>query len=246
MKRSRCIVSNFLAKADAAMYDKVMKILYNILGLAAALALILVLLITSVEAVVYWNPGYFEHEYEKHGVLEDVSMEMDDLMEVTDHMMGYLRGEEESLQILTTVSGHERFFFSERELAHMVDVKGLFLGALTLRRVGIAVFAAALLILCLKKQQRILPRAMMLGTGIFLGVAGLVGIAAAVDFTKCFTIFHQIFFDNDLWLLDPDTDLLINIVPQPFFVDTALRIGLVFGGAMILALAVSFYVRKRN
>ena len=37
-------------------------------------------------------------------------------------------------------------------------------------------------------------------------------------------MFHHIFFNNDLWMLNPDTDLLINIVPEPFFMDTAARI----------------------
>ena len=51
--------------------------------------------------------------------------------------------------------------------------------------------------------------------------------------------FHQIFFDNDLWILDPATDLLINIVPEPFFMDTALYIVLLFGASMLLLFAVS-------
>ena len=43
------------------------------------------------------------------------------------------------------------------------------------------------------------------------------------------------FFDNDLWILDPATDLLINIVPEPFFADTAARIAFTFS-FLVLAL----------
>ena len=71
----------------------------------------------------------------------------------------------------------------------------------------------------------------------------------STDFTRYFTIFHQIFFDNDLWILDPRTDLLINIVPEPFFVDTAARIGLLFGGSVLILFAACFlwlYRQKRN
>ena len=39
----------------------------------------IIFLITSVEAVAYWTPGYYEKEYEKYGVAEDVNMEMEDL-----------------------------------------------------------------------------------------------------------------------------------------------------------------------
>ena len=51
-------------------------------------------------------------------------------------------------------------------------------------------------------------------------------------------MFHHIFFDNDLWILDPSTDLLINIVPEPFFMDTAGRIALTFG----LSIGFLFFV----
>lgn len=38
-----------------------------------------------------------------------------------------------------------------------------------------------------------------------------------VDFTKAFTVFHKIMFNNDKWLLDPVTDPIINIMPEEFF-----------------------------
>ena len=37
-------------------------------------------------------------------------------------------------------------------------------------------------------------------------------------------IFHKLFFDNDLWLLDPEKDMIINILVEPFFADMALKI----------------------
>ena len=36
--------------------------------------------------------------------------------------------------------------------------------------------------------------------------------------------FHLLFFTNDLWLLDPATDLLIRICPQSMFAEMGLRI----------------------
>ena len=56
----------------------------------------------------------------------------------------------------------------------------------------------------------------------------LIAAIVATDFSRYFVVFHHIFFNNDLWLLDPRTDMLINIVPEPFFMDTARQIGIVF------------------
>lgn len=105
-----------------------MKLLHNVLGILCGFALMIILLITSIEAVTYWTPGYYEKEYAKYGVLNDVHMEMDDLLDVTDEMMAYLRGSREDLHVPTIVDGQPREFFNDREIAHMEDVRGLFLG----------------------------------------------------------------------------------------------------------------------
>jgi len=98
-------------------------------GIFTAFWLIIAFLITSVEAVAYWTPGYYEKEYTKYQVLNDLpEMTMDDLLDVTDQMMAFLRGKREDLHIYTTMGGEYREFFNDREIAHMEDVQGLFIG----------------------------------------------------------------------------------------------------------------------
>ncbi len=225
-----------------------MRVLHYLLGLAFSISIILALLVTSIEAVLYWFPGYFEKEYHKYEVTDQVHMEMDDLLDVTDVMMDYLRGDREDLQVVTTVDGMRRTFFSQRELDHMVDVKTLFLAGLALRRICllIAAVSAGLLYFLKGKLSLILPRAMCIGTGVFFSAVCLIAAVAATDFTRAFTIFHEIFFDNDLWLLNPRKDLLINIVPEPFFVDTAIRIAAVFGSSVLLILAACLLQLHRS
>ena len=110
-------------------------------GIFTAFWLIIAFLITSVEAVAYWTPGYYEKEYTKYQVLNDLpEMTMDDLLDVTDQMMAFLRGKREDLHVYTTMGGEYREFFNDREIAHMEDVQGLFIGGLWLRRIGIRYF----------------------------------------------------------------------------------------------------------
>ena len=63
-------------------------------------------------------------------------------------------------------------------------------------------------------------------SGIILAAALVIGILAAVDFNACFIVFHKLFFSNDLWILDPAEDLVINILVEPFFADMALKTAL--------------------
>lgn len=227
-----------------------MKYISQFLGILCAFCLMIIFLITSVEAVVYWTPGYFEQEYTRYQVAEAVQMEMDDLLKVTDEMMDYLRGNREDLHVPTVVNGEDREFFNEREIAHMEDVQGLFLKALLLRRLCFFTIIICLLLLAVKYRQSalsVLPRALCAGTGLFFILTALLAGIISTNFTKYFILFHKIFFNNDLWILDPRTDLLINIVPEPFFADTAARIAAVFIGMTLLLFTVClFFIRRER
>ena len=97
-----------------------MKFLHHLAGFVSAVCLMAILLITSVEAVAYWTPGYYEKEYTKYQVLEDLpEMTMEDLLAVTDEMIDYLRGDRDDLHVFTTMGGEYREFFNAREIAHL-------------------------------------------------------------------------------------------------------------------------------
>jgi integral membrane protein (TIGR01906 family) len=204
----------------------------------------IVLLFTSVEAAVYWVPGYFEKEYNKYQVTQAVSMTMDDLLDVTGEMMSYLRGKRDNLHVDTTMGGVEREFFNAREIAHMEDVRGLFLGALSIRRGCLMIMVLCLIVLLLLKTSftRTFPRAVCAGTGIFFVLSAVIAYIISTDFTRYFIMFHHIFFKNDLWVLDPSTDMLINIVPEGFFRDTVVLIGFIYLFSILLILAVCLFL----
>ena len=217
-------------------------------GIIFSLCLMVTLLITSVEAVVYWTPGYFEKEYAKYNVTEAVDMTMEDLLDVTDQMMAYLRGKRADLHVDTTMGGVSREFFNEREIAHMEDVRGLFLDALAIRRGCLLLMALCIIILLLLKAdfKRVFPKSVCLGTGLFFGITAILAAIISTDFSKYFIMFHHIFFRNDLWILDPATDMLINIVPEGFFMDTAARIALLFGSLSLILFGVCLLLTIKN
>ena len=226
-----------------------MKYLHRTAGIVTAFCLMIILFITSVEAVVYWTPGYFEKEYAKYNVLDSLpSMTMDDLLHVTDEMMDYLRGDRDDLHVTTTMGGEQREFFNEREIAHMEDVRSLFLKALSIRRICLVLGAGLLILMAATKARmgRVLPPFLCMGTGLFFALITVLGLIISTDFTKYFIMFHHIFFTNDLWILDPATDMLINIVPEGFFMDTAARIALLFGSLSLVLFGVCLLLTVRN
>lgn len=203
----------------------------------AMLLLILAMLLTVFWAVIYGDSEYrfYEKEYEKYKVTESLGMKLGDVMEVTDYMMDYLIGEEEELSIVTDVDGQIQDFFNEQDRLHMADVRNLFLGGLKLRNLcaAAAVLLIAGLIAAKADWKRLLPRAYFWAVGILLVVTALLAAAFSVDFTRCFTIFHEIFFTNDLWMFNPSEDYMIRMLPEGFFFDMAVRIGLTFVGVLL-------------
>lgn len=125
-----------------------------------------------------------------------------------------------------TVYGTGRQVFNQREIAHMVDVAALFD---LLRRV---LWALAALALGLALTAQWLGggaawgRALTVGTLVWIALAGALALVCALDFSRAFIAFHHLFFTNDLWLMDPHTDLMIRLLPEGFFSAVAGRVAL--------------------
>lgn len=204
--------------------------------------IVVCLLLSSFQIAVYADSDYkfYEKEYEKYGVTQSLNMKMEDVMEVTEYMMDYLIGREERLSINTDVDGKYQDFFNEQDRLHMADVRNLFLGGLRLRTVLFMIGAVLLFFLEISKadMENLLLKAYGIAMGIFAIVLVVLGIAFTVDFTKCFIIFHKMFFTNELWMFDPDTDYMIRMLPEGFFSDMVIRIVLVFLALLVFLGAV--------
>jgi integral membrane protein (TIGR01906 family) len=209
-----------------------------ILAAAAMFFIIAAVLLTSFQIAIYGDPqyGFYERLYEKYNVTEDLEMELSDVMEVTDYMMAYLIGKEEELSIVTDVDGREQDFFNKQDRLHMADVRNLFLGGLKLRTALLVLAAGMILLLvfCGADIRLVLTKAYKWALSAFLAVILFLAIAFSIDFTMCFCIFHEIFFTNDLWMFDPAEDYMIRMLPEGFFSDMVIRIGLFFLGFLFI------------
>ncbi len=217
-----------------------MKVWRGLCGVLLACGLLAVTFFGSFRVVIF-NRNYMNRELTRLGIAEQVSMTQEDLMAVFDEILDYLAGKRADLVIETTVAGEQREAFNEREKAHMEDGLGLFEQGFRIYYAGAALAVLMLVpVLVWRRERRELLRVYgkctVIVFAVFFILGGLVGILLATDFDFYFTLFHKIFFNNDLWLLDPRTDLMINLVPEPFFMHTALTIGGIFLAAALLIL----------
>lgn len=211
-------------------------------GIILGFSIIAALLITSFEIAMYSDFSVYQEEYEKYDVLSDLDMTMDDVMYVTHEMMDYLRGNGDTLSVITTVEGREQDFFNEQDRFHMAEVRDLFIGGLNIRlgACAVAVLCIVFLLITRADIKQIIPRSYWIALGITGVVVALIGIAAVVDFNAVFVQFHHIFFDNDLWIFDPAEDYMIRMLPEGLFYDMVMRIGAIFVGGLAVVLVLSF------
>ena len=211
-------------------------------GIILGFSIIAALLITSFEIAMYSDFSVYQEEYEKYDVLSDLDMTMDDVMYVTHEMMDYLRGNGDTLSVITTVEGREQDFFNEQDRFHMAEVRDLFIGGLNIRLGACAAVVLCIVFLLISRAdiKEIIPRSYWIALGITGIAVALIGIAAVVDFNAVFVQFHHIFFDNDLWIFDPAEDYMIRMLPEGLFYDMVMRIGAIFVGGLAVVLVLSF------
>ena len=238
-----------------------MKKIQYLLGMIASIAAVMAMLISSFQIAIYADFDFYQTEYEKYEVLSDLNMEMEDVMYVTEEMMAYLLGDRESLSVITIVDGQEQDFFNEQDRFHMWEVQKLFMGGLELRRLAISLMINCILLLMffVEKEKRKNPipseewsaikilcrsyRWVLAGLAVLIA---FVGTAVAVNFSKAFTIFHEIFFDNDLWIFNPAEDYMIRMLPEGLFMDFVVRIGVIFIIMLILTLTMDCLILKHK
>ena len=124
--------------------------------------------------------------------------------------------------------------FSAEGAGHFADVRMLFL-------LNLAVLAGTLLLLlglklACRRRHTALPRLNGRTPGFWAayvlgGLSLIVGALAATNFDRAFTVFHRIFFPGkENWLFDPATDPVIVLLPEAFFRNCAIAIGVTLLG----------------
>lgn len=215
---------------------------YLIIGICLTVAV----WVTAMEWVTY-DVDHYMKEFEKQAWVPQAGMDQENLAYTAEEIIRYLKGEKEDFQTIAVRNGIRQPLYDERERTHMEDVLHLFNRARTLRAlsIGLIILLGTWLLVRDPKWQR-----NWLRTLFYTGLANvdlmiLLGILIWLDFTKYFTYFHLLLFDNDLWILDPTRHVLIQLLPESFFINTAIKIGS-YAMGFLLTLGVGAWLLERR
>lgn len=195
----------------------------RILSIVTVLSCFFLLFSFSTEAVSQ-NQAYYVAQMEKNKIPDVTGKDMDSLSEISAALRAYLKeGEGEILAP----------YFSASEIDHMVDVYALFKLMRKISLLAIGILVVSLLTLSRRLGWRGAMRKIGSSAMGLLAVLTLFSIIVALNFHAAWFKFHQIFFTNDLWLMDPEKDLMIQMLPEPFFFGMVKRIGFTMLAGMI-------------
>lgn len=156
-------------------------------------------------------------------------------------MLEYVRGDRSTMDGSLAGIGE---VYNAREKAHMKDVRHLYEQAMAAKYTAWAIVGLGVVIAGWKKAWKTLALGYLQAGLCWLFLLAFLGLWAATGFTDFWTHFHELFFNNDLWLLDPATDFMIRICPESLFFDLVIRIVLEITAVAVTGGVVSWLVLR--
>ena len=200
----------------------------NRIGIITISIVISLFLISTNVRLVIQNPALYSYGFSKYDIPSHAGIELPELISVGRQIREYFNNKEEFLNVTAKRFGTPVLnLYNSREILHMKDVKFLVKGTYRLQELSGLIIALFTIYGLVTDKRSFFSRVGVycLSAGLItLAVVSLAGIISLVGFEQAFIVFHKISFTNDLWQLNPHTDMLLIMFPQGFFFDTTMLI----------------------
>ena len=178
-----------------------------------SLIFILIIISGSLNFIVRSSLIY-DYNISTYSIEKRTSLSLEKIKEINLGIRTYFFNEKELLDI---------DIFSNKEILHMKDVKSVMNFIFDISKILSIVFC--ILTFVLYSYFRVyIYKLIFYYLSLFLSILVFLGTSFLLFFQELFIIFHQIAFNNDLWILNPNEDYLLMMYPEDFFRDVAILI----------------------
>lgn len=214
-----------------------MKKLSYAISTVYVIALILFTLTFSIGLPIYVRQFYFLH-IDALELDKGAGVSKEEIKDAYNELLDYLVYP--NAEFSTGV-----FEYSEDGRSHFEDCKRLFLLNGTVLTVSTVLLIAVCVLEKTKKLSLLRRDLNAVAGGITLFGCTVLAVLVTLDFDRAFTVFHKLFFPGkDNWSFSPVTDEIINILPERFFANCAVLIGM--GIVVISVILIVTGLRKRR
>ena len=178
-----------------------------------SLIFILIIISGSLNFIVKSSLIY-DYNISTYSIEKRTSLSLEKIKEINLEIRSYFFNEKELLDI---------DIYSDKEILHMKDVKSVMNFIFDLGKILSIVFC--ILAFVLYSYFRVyIYKLIFYSLSLFLTILMFLGTSFLLFFQELFIIFHEIAFNNDLWILNPNEDYLLMMYPEDFFRDVAILI----------------------
>ena len=209
---------------------------------------IIICVVFSIKSTAL-NPDFYIPKYEEMELASDIGVSKKDLNQSIRLLLDYLDDKRDDIKGHITWHGVSQETFNEKETSHMVDVKVLYQNALKVAKMAFIILGLVVLYFYLNDKTLMfayLSKGFLMAMFTFILMLVFFGFWILTDFTSFRTWFHTIFFSNQLWLLDPNTDFMICMLPETIFYKLVLAcvVKVICVMALASVLAIYYMVKK--
>ena len=157
---------------------------------------------------------------------------------------------EKYLNIINYLKNNEPLkYFNEKEILHMKDVKNIIQKTIYLFYLSTITALLISFYFFYKKQYQKIIFSLKNSSIITIVSLSILTAILLISFNNTFIYFHKLLFTNNLWLLDPKKDLLINLFPKQFFIDFMKRLimnSFIISIMILLSTALTKSLKKKR
>lgn len=223
-----------------------MKFVIRVISIFFAITACVTFLLSSIEFIGL-NRDIYRNIQVRYGIAEYAYMSQDTLDAVTDVLIDYMAGESDDIEIFAEIKGQEERVFGIKEKLHMRDVRELFI--MMDKVILISICSLVLLLLAgmlidIESMKKMFLKTVLITMIIVVAIFIMLIFYIIMDFYGFWLTFHDMMFDNNMYYLNPDTDNLINIMTEDFFMSICMNVGLVFGLSFIISFVMMYAAKK--
>lgn len=194
-----------------------------------SISIVLFVLLYSIDFMAK-DISYYNNFHSEYKIDEVSGLSKGWITEASDSLVKFIKnGDKEVL----------KKNFNEKEILHMEDVYKLFVLDRIVYITLLIIFLAGIIYKFSKKENyffNMLRKYILISYALVISFLGI----CSLFFSESFIYFHKLFFSNDLWLLDYETDLMIRILPEEFFFTLFVNVLMISTVAVIL---IYFFLR---
>lgn len=186
----------------------------------------IIIILLSFRFVVF-DESFYKNEFKIYNIYDKVE-NADSLL---NNLLNYYKNKEKLNN------------FNDKEQLHLKDVKSLIKNTFILLY-SLVIIAIMLIATQIKKDKHELKKILLYSGIISISLTLILIILSLIDFSDLFTKFHLIFFRNNLWLLNPIEDKLIQLFPEQIFKDVIRKIFIYSLFLSITLIISSFFIKN--